>query len=306
MQQPGWTPFSNAVLNLPCTHAEVGVVCVECVCRKQAEAFLSAVVRYISQLERYSHQGYELYGKRTREDVEATRTGLQQRRLVLTPEARELIDTQQVEIAGLPHGSHLTHIDALLVYFHAAHLHLKPMATVSYRQGVDAYHQAHLLPEIQDAPNKNRNFATVYFEIHVEDKSAPSRLPLDLRGSYAGRSGEHAGEETLWAPTQPGFGNHTVPSTSSKEEARFFVFCDHHDRPFDSQVAIFEDLNLKIETDRKAVGIVHPEYSGYVNLFTDRATCNSCTALVMQFQYKFGVDVHIIHGGVDDSNGYHS
>jgi hypothetical protein len=88
------------------------------------------------------------------------------------------------------------------------------------------------------------------------------------------------------------------------ETGEFPTFCDHHSRQFDSEVAPFEDLSQNLEATRKTAGIVHPKYSGSVTVFTDRATCHSCTVVAMQFQHWTGIPVDVRHGQLDDLKGY--
>jgi len=271
--------------------------------QKNAEDYLSKVIFYVGELERYSHQGYPKFGKRTRQDVLVTRYQLVQTYNELPPEEKERVRQQSVDTSTLPVVDHLQGMDPNLIYFHALNLHLEPLTSVSYKDEVSDYHGLNVAPQLDDWRTSGRNYATLYYEIHVVDKSSRPRT-LQLSGSYAGRSGEYEVSARIHAPAQSGFEQHTVPSTTSEAPSSFQFFEDRHSREFDSEVAIFEDLTLVIVEKVREKGIVHPEYSGSVQLYSDRATCNSCTAVAMQFQNKFNAQVRVKHGGVDDNKGY--
>lgn len=268
-----------------------------------AEDYLSKVIFYVGELERYSHQGYPKFGKRTRQDVLVTRYQLVQAFGELPPEEKDRVRQRSVDTSTLPVPDHLRGMDPNLIYFHALHLHLEPLASVSYQGDVSGYHGSNVAPQLNDWRTSGRNYATLYYDIHVVDKSSRPRT-LQLSGSYAGRSGEYEVSTRITAPAQSGFEQHTVPSTTSPSPSVFEFFEDRHSREFDSEVAIFEDLTQVIVNQVRGKGIVHPEYSGSVQLYSDRATCNSCTAVAMQFQNKFDAAVRVVHGGVDDSKGY--
>lgn len=271
--------------------------------KENAEDYLSRVVVYIGELERYSHQGYPKFGKRTREDVQRTRYQLVQAFGELPQEEKSRVRNRQVDTSTLSVPEHLQGMDPNLIYFHAVNFHLEPVASVSYQDDVAEYHDSNVASQIKDRPASNRNYATLYYDIHIEDKSSRPRT-LDLSGSYAGRSGKYEITTRIKAPAQKGFEQHTVPSTTSNAPSSFEFFEDRHSREFDSEVAIFEDLTLAIVTQAAKKGIVHPEYGGSIQLYSDRATCNSCTAVAMQFQNRFNVPVRVVHGGVDDGKGY--
>lgn len=266
------------------------------------EGFLNKVVYYVHQLERYSHQGYPNYGKRTRGNVEKIRTALINDYSSLSEEEQTRLNNGDFNWDNVPNYFEYG-LDKKLIYFHATNLHLEPVSSVSYQQGISGYHQSHLVPKLKDYEDSNRNYATLYYDITVRFSISGRPLTLNYSGSYAGRSGKYEVGHKLRAPAQRGFGTHQVVSTDYDNQ-HFQTFVDHHERDFDSEVAVFEDLSQTISKDLQRRGIPHYTTEGNVNLFTDRATCNSCTALAMQFQNAWNVTVNVKHGGVDDYKGY--
>ncbi|MBB1199765.1 hypothetical protein EGM70_05545 [Enterobacteriaceae bacterium 89] len=262
------------------------------------EFFLNSVVGYVDQLERYSHQGYPAFGKRTRGDVEDTKNKLIS--IYNSLDESEQLRWQNGEYSWKDVPSRFDHD---LIFFHANNLHLEPLSSVSYQSGVSDYHQSHVAEVLDGEATSKRNYATLYYDIAVDFIRAGRPFTLNYSGSYAGRSGKYAVNSKLIAPAQQGFEAHQVVSTDYKEQ-HFETFVDNHERSLDSEVAIFEDLSQMISKDLKRRGIPHYETNGNINLFTDRATCNSCTALAMQFQNTWHVKVNVKHGGVDDGKGY--
>lgn len=266
------------------------------------EFFLNKIVTYVEYLERYSHQGYPEYGKRTRGDVEAFREELIKIYNALGSEELQKLKEENINWGDVP-KYHSSGYDYNLILYHASHLHFQPLNSVSYEEGIYEYHQTHLVPALEDKVDSNRNYVTLYYDITAKFNRAGRVMVFNYFGSYAGRSGRYTTTHTLQAPAQRGFDTHDVISTD-KEEQHYETFTDHHDRAFDSEVAVFEDLSQMISNDLRKSGIPHYTTFGNVNLFTDRATCNSCTVLAMQFQNDWGVTVNVKHGGVDDNKGY--
>ncbi|MEW5288386.1 deaminase domain-containing protein [Erwinia papayae] len=268
--------------------------------QETVESFLDKVIVYVNNLEMYSHQGYPVDGKRTKGDVENLRTKLEADYNSLGGEEINRLNEGDIDWSSMK--NHYNH-DTNLILFHAFNLHLQPLKSVSYIEGVSEYHQSHLVPKLDDKEISKRNYATLYYDITAQFNMAGRSLNINYSGSYAGRSGKYTISHTLQAPAQRGFGTHHVISTD-KENQHYETFTDHHDRALDSEVAVFEDLSQMISEDLKERGIPHYTTHGNVNLFTDRATCNSCTALAMQFQNAWNVTVNVKHGGVDDFKGY--
>lgn len=175
------------------------------------EEFLNRVVWYVEQLERYSHQGYPRYGKRTRGDVEKSRQELIEYYNQL--DSAEKVRLKQSNSINWNQVSDKYHWD--LVYFHATNLHLNPINSVSYYEGVSEYHQKHLGEELAPGKSQNPNYATLYYDISIQFNMAGKARYIRYFGSYAGRSGKYDNKHTIEAPANQGYEQHQVaPSVS--------------------------------------------------------------------------------------------
>ncbi|HIE4217113.1 TPA: deaminase domain-containing protein [Proteus mirabilis] len=69
---------------------------------------------------------------------------------------------------------------------------------------------------------------------------------------------------------------------------KFKTFEVGHDRAFDSEVKIFEHIANKYPTTAK----------GRIDLFSERAVCDSCSNVITQFKKMYpNIEVHISTGG---------
>jgi hypothetical protein len=269
--------------------------------------FINAVAEYVRQLERYSHQGYPEHGKRTRGDVQGSRQSV----IDLFNDMSKS-DQQKIQQGNFNTDGYTSYndeqIDPNLIKFHAQNLQMEPLASVSFDKSVSGYHQQYTQPEIEDEKaGANRNYATFYYEIgYSYNFMGREETGLCLKGSAATRSGKSKKQAPIKAPAQKGFQQHQVPVNDDKDIV-VDTFEDSHDRSYDSEVAFFDDISrqlISIYQGLRLKGHAHPKFNGGIKVFTDRATCNSCTAMAMKFQSDWGIPVHVIHGGVNDGKGY--
>jgi hypothetical protein len=270
--------------------------------------YMGDALTYFATLEMYSHRGYPKFGGVSSDDAQKARQTLFNSYWELPPEEKTALGDDAAAYEALTKAAatydsgHLPDFDPELVLYLARNTHVAPIQSVSHFKGTREYHQDWLAPEIGDE-NANRNYATLYFEITIHDKSTPRRKAW-LKGQYAGRSGRISRAAQVEAPTDSGSQIHEVPPSKNADELYFPAFTDNHERSLDSEVAPLDDLLAVIGEEIRTTGIVHPLLEGNVTLFTDRAPCHSCTALIMNFQYETGLGVDVKHGQVDDSKGY--
>ncbi|NEO74910.1 MAG: DUF4157 domain-containing protein [Moorea sp. SIO4G3] len=280
---------------------------------KKLAEYIGEVYDYVDLIERYNHLGYDkTEDTRGRKAVENKRIKLIQAYESLDNSALQKLVENKLRwehVYNLEHvynSKHYNRYDPKLIYYHANNIKtLQPLASVSYGEEVSGKHQNQIKNKLyDDNQDKKRNYATLKYEIKVFDTKRRNPGWLLYEGSYAGRSGEYNSEHQISVPDNGGKVIHQVASTLKTYSGNFQTFIDHHDRANDSEVAIFNHLDYSITKDLRKRGINTYQSIGKISLKTDRATCNSCSAVAMTFQQKWATDVQVIHGGIYDGKRY--